>query len=347
MLNGAIYQIVSSFIESSARSARARSLSVRASLCAAAAALVLAGCAETELVVHAAKEIRAATVPATPKPVGEFKIGKPYEVNGVWYYPAADYAYAATGIASWYGEEFHGRPTANGEVFDMNAVSAAHKTLPLPSMVRVTNLENGRAIVVRVNDRGPFVHGRVIDLSRRGAQLLGFMDQGTARVRVEILPQESRALALSMPRAPGEAEAGPAVTAAPLVPVTAEALPGPPGLGPAPAPEPQVALDSEAWPSVAPPVALEVAAAPEVTIGPVRPTSLVIQAGAFLMFDNANRLRARLAGLGSVSVTPVMVGEQQMFRVRLGPLASVEEGDLMLARLIKAGYMDARLIVVE
>jgi rare lipoprotein A len=314
---------------------------------AAAAALVLSACAETELVTHAAKQIRA--VVPEKKAAGVYKLGKPYQVDGVWYYPAVDYDYAATGIASWYGPDFHGRPTANGETFDMNAVSAAHKTLPLPSIVRVTNLESGRSIIVRVNDRGPFAYGRIIDLSRRAAQLLGFERKGTAKVRVEILAAESRTLAFSTARTTEEGAADPAVKAAPRAAVTVEELPAP-GAAPGSKLEPQVALRSREWPAVAP--AEPVAANPgppelEAAYEPVRPTTIVIQAGAFLRYENAHRLGAKLSPLGPVTVTPVMVGEQQMFRVRLGPVASVEEGDSLLERLIKAGYTDARMIVVE
>lgn len=115
---------------------------------------------------------------------GVYKLGNPYKVAGQTYVPRHDPNYDYTGIASWYGDDFHGRLTSNGEVFDMHKVSAAHPTLPLPSMVRVTNLENGRSIVLRVNDRGPFVHNRIIDLSRAAADRLGFRNQGTAKVRV-------------------------------------------------------------------------------------------------------------------------------------------------------------------
>ena len=120
-----------------------------------------------------------------PKGGGVYRIGKPYEVAGRTYVPEENINYSAVGMASWYGDDFHGRYTANGEVFDMNSISAAHPTLPLPSYVRVTNVANNRSIIVRVNDRGPYTGGRLIDLSVKTAQLLGFHGQGLARVKVE------------------------------------------------------------------------------------------------------------------------------------------------------------------
>lgn len=128
---------------------------------------------------------------------GRYKIGNPYTLKGITYVPHVDYTYDAIGIASWYGEPFHGQATANGETYDMNDLTAAHKTLPLPSLVEVTNLDNGRTIQLRVNDRGPFADERIIDISRRGAQLLGFQNQGITRVRVRILADESRRLAVA------------------------------------------------------------------------------------------------------------------------------------------------------
>lgn len=118
---------------------------------------------------------------------GVSKIGNPYKVSGKWYYPKEEHGYEAIGIASWYGKQFHGKPTANGETYNMNSLTAAHKTLPLPTNVKVTNLQNGRSIIVRVNDRGPFVGDRLIDLSRRAAQILGFTNQGTTKVRIQAL----------------------------------------------------------------------------------------------------------------------------------------------------------------
>jgi rare lipoprotein A len=120
-----------------------------------------------------------------PRGGGVYKVGRPYKIAGNWYYPREDVNYDSIGIASWYGDDFHGRQTANGEVFDMDALSAAHPTLPMPTYARVTNLENGRSVVVRVNDRGPFAKGREIDLSRQAAKTLGMKHQGTAKVRVQ------------------------------------------------------------------------------------------------------------------------------------------------------------------
>ncbi len=119
-----------------------------------------------------------------PKTPGVFKIGQPYSINGRYYTPVADPTYDRVGVASWYGEAFHGKKTANGEYFDMNALTAAHPTLPLPSYAYVTNLNNQRTVLVRINDRGPYRHGRLIDLSRATARTLGFAADGTTRVRV-------------------------------------------------------------------------------------------------------------------------------------------------------------------
>lgn len=127
--------------------------------------------------------------PARPGkgPGPHFKIGQPYKINGTWYHPEFVTEYEEVGIASWYGSSYHGRPTANGEVYDMYALTAAHPTLQLPSVVEVVNLENGRSVTLRVNDRGPFVKGRLIDLSFAAARELGFARKGLARVQVRYL----------------------------------------------------------------------------------------------------------------------------------------------------------------
>ncbi len=135
------------------------------------------------------------------------KVGNPYKIAGVWYHPKEDPTYDQTGYASWYGQDFHGKATANGETYNMNALTAAHKTLPMPSYVKVTNLANNRSIVLRVNDRGPFVGNRLIDVSRRGAQLLGFHKQGLTRVRIQASDSDGR---VTSARARGRQVAAPA-----------------------------------------------------------------------------------------------------------------------------------------
>jgi rare lipoprotein A len=120
-----------------------------------------------------------------PKGGGVYRVGKPYQVAGVTYTPEENSRYRNEGLASWYGDDFHGRLTANGEIYDMSAISAAHPTLPMPSYVRVTNLSTRKSLIVRVNDRGPYHRNREIDVSAKAAELLGFRHHGTARVRVE------------------------------------------------------------------------------------------------------------------------------------------------------------------
>ncbi|RWD37501.1 septal ring lytic transglycosylase RlpA family protein, partial [Mesorhizobium sp.] len=116
---------------------------------------------------------------------GRDQLGKPYQVRGKWYYPKEDKRYRKVGLASWYGDAFHGRLTANGEVYDTMQLTAAHPTMPLPSYARVTNLETGSSVIVRVNDRGPYHEGRIIDVSERAAQMLDYDKVGTAKVKVE------------------------------------------------------------------------------------------------------------------------------------------------------------------
>ena len=123
-----------------------------------------------------------------------YKVEKPYKINDIWYFPAENYQYSQQGLASWYVPANGTATTANGEQYIASAVSARHKTLPLPSIVRITNLENGKSVIARVNDRGPMVNNRLIDVSQKGAELLELPVTGTAQVKVEILPAESQAL---------------------------------------------------------------------------------------------------------------------------------------------------------
>ena len=271
------------------------------------------------------------------------------------YYPQADESYDETGIASWYGPNFHLALTANGEIFDMNKVSAAHKTLPLPSVVLVTNLDNGRALKVRVNDRGPFVHGRIIDLSRRAAELLGTKDSGTAKVRVQYLKRESDrevALLQGLP-APGklDGQPGPTLVAAPAGEVTSQPLsPVDGSLAETPTqPERSRAVQTASRDVVAEQTAPDLPDEPEQVFQLPTPdaTDIFVQAGAFSDKSNAERLQTRLTSLGSSAVTPVEVNGQVLYRVRVGPVASVAEGDALLESVIQSGHPNARLVVVD
>ncbi len=304
-------------------------------------ALMLNGCAEKK------------APPTSPYGIGEgpasgvgpYKIGKPYQIGGVWYYPSEDYAYDETGVASWYGPDFHGKYTANGEVFDQDAVTAAHRTLPMPCIVRVTNLDNGRSVVVRVNDRGPFAHGRILDLSRRAAQLLGMELEGTARVRVQILADESRALAYQLKGGGSEVVAS---AAAPRVAVAAESLAPPPGKKA----EPQKSTADKSLPKAVVSTPATVAtideqhlATQDVKVVPVHPTQMYIQTGAFTHYDNAHRMSAALSAVGPASISQFSTSSGVMFRVRLGPIASLDAADAMLERVLRSGFPDARLVV--
>jgi rare lipoprotein A len=308
-------------------------------------------------VIAAALLLSACTKPTG----GVYKVGKPYRVADQWYYPKVDYAYHERGLASWYGPNFHGRPTANGETFDMRKVSAAHKTLPLPSVVRVTNLENGRSLVVRVNDRGPFIRGRIIDLSQKAAELLGFVEQGTALVDVQLIVEPSRQAALKVGAARNPDFGPPPPKAAPSIEVTIENL-NPKGntvaaggSGGASASRPvRVASTEPAVPGTPPPydgmtnIGTGTNAADAVVdvvpVGDAPP--IFVQAGAFAQYDNANRLRARIGLLGyPVRVHQVYITNQPMFRVRVGPLRSVEAADQALDRLVAAGYADAQIVI--
>lgn len=308
-----------------------------------------------------------------------FRVGQPnytvapYQVNGVWYYPRADYSYDKTGTASWYGPGFDGKPTSDGEIYDMNQLTAAHKTLPLPSVVQVTNLQNGRALRLRVNDRGPFVDGRIIDLSRRAAQLLGFEGVGTAPVRVRILKEpsievaeaamhgqtgptmlaEAPAAAVAEPRRPPPllAAAGPPslhareVIAAPLPaasrPEAAAPRPEPPPSTRPSSPPAFAAAPRHYWPTL---IATAHAETLHLPVAAGRSERIFVQAGAFAMPGNAQRVRARIASLGNVEVLAMMSHGSALYRVRLGPVASRAAAARLLKKVVENGYPGARVV---
>ncbi len=341
----------------------------------------LGACAESHLASHAVKKAQRSVAareqqanipkdnePRTDGKLSFYKIGDPYQIDGKWYYPKEDYGYRETGIASWYGDEFHGRYTANGEIFNMNAVSAAHRTLPMPSVVRVTNLENGRSMVVRLNDRGPFAKDRILDMSHRGADLLGFRAKGTARVQVEILKDESRKMkeaALQGKRittaelVPG-AEDDPELTGVPALMPAAGADDGfPPALTASEPPPPTAAplIPVSAVPLDAPGqspaqlAALQTGAGPagmaaRIPAPPERPWSrqVYVQAGAYAQFDNAVRVQNGIDGLGPATISPVTAGGQRFYRVRLGPFPSPYHAETALEQVVKRGYAGAKIV---
>lgn len=272
-----------------------------------------------------------------------YKVGNPYQIDGTWYYPRESFDLVETGIASWYGPNFHGKRTANGEIYDQEALTAAHRTLQMPSIVRVTNLENGRQIVVRVNDRGPYSRGRVIDMTRQGAALLGYHNKGTAKVRIEVLRDESVQVA-ELARNGATAQDQERI-------VLASAVPGP-LLTPSRPPEPVVASP----PPVATPVPVvtvpmpppppAAAPLPPVTSVPVSRTAIFVQAGAFSQRENATRLSRELRRVGRTTVVPFRMPDGRDFwRVRVGPAGSVEEADALLASVSQAGHPQARIVV--
>ena len=302
--------------------------------------LGVAGCAETQLAVHGAKRLIGKPDKDTNI---KYKIGKPYQIQGVWYYPEEDYQYDESGIASWYGKKFHGRKTANGEVYDMNELTAAHRTLPMPSFVRVTNLENGRSLILRVNDRGPFARGRIIDISRRGSQLLNFQKRGTARIRVQLLADQSRALKSRISNRSESAISGSPITIGrlPKAKVQTQSL--------APAGERKTPPQPVTFKTIAdkiPPPAVENNWVTEkVGQAPVINTNIFVQVGAYSRFDNANKVQAKLSPFGRAKLSQVLINGRDLFRVRVGPMESVSSADLMLTSLSQAGFPESRIIV--
>jgi rare lipoprotein A len=339
--------------------------------------LILTGCSELELASNTAKYNHHA------QEEGTFKVGNPYKVEGEWYYPKEQYTYSETGIASWYGPGFNGHHTANGEVYDANELTAAHRTLQMPSLVRVTNLDNGKSVIVRVNDRGPYRRGRVMDVSSKAADLLGFKGSGTAKVRLDLLPRESMQIAaaarsglstkgyeIAANQGTYAINTGPVYTQAPPVQLASAAPPGAVSATPLqdyPAgPDATVAaalqpVQQETESMVETPASAKTGETvavpghtrygqfypdPIVTEMPVKSTGIYIQAGAFANSDNANALSAKLsAAFQSAKVEPADVNGKHLFRVRIGPVENVQAGDALLTRVVGAGYKNAIIIV--
>lgn len=260
-----------------------------------------------------------------------YKVGGTYVIGGQVYSPNENYAYNESGMASWYGPGFHGKRTANGEAYDQRAMTAAHRTLPMPSVVRVTNLDNGNSVVVRVNDRGPFAHSRIIDVSKAAAEKLDMIRSGVASVRVEILPNESRRMKDIAQNGGSVSEQVAAMQGAPaLAPRAAIAAVPPPPPPPPPATRP-----------VAPAPTITTLATP----APSAPAQgYFVQAGAFSSIDGAERVRATLAHFGDSAISQTSFGPTSLYRVRLGPFASADVAQSTMGRVHQAGYRDARVV---
>jgi rare lipoprotein A len=271
---------------------------------------------------------------AVPRVEARSRYGNPpfYQVFGKRYYVlSSNVGYVERGVASWYGPGFHKIRTSNGESYDMYAMTAAHKTLPLPAYVRVTNLQNGRSVVVRVNDRGPFVGNRIIDLSYTAAAKLDMVRNGTAFVEVRSIDPSAAATA---PLTASTATPAPLNQAAPATPAPlAQTAPATPAI--------EVVTMPLAPAGNPPPVAGTAPAAAPVGVG----APLFVQAGAFSDPANAQRLAQRLRGgaYGNVFVRDDQIAGRRMYRVRIGPVPNVAEFDRIVAALERDGVQDAHL----
>ena len=317
------------------------------------AGVALSGCTELQLTEHFAKKAMHEPPPQTaPAITGPRKVGKPYQVMGQWYYPVSTSdGYREKGIASWYGKDFHAKDTANGERYNMYAYTAAHKTLPLPTFVRVTNLQNGKTMVVRVNDRGPFVAGRVIDLSYASAVALGIDIQGTAPVLLEALPADGSTLRPAESR--WVAETGVNVAADTdfksekftdqVVAKAEQAEAG--GTETSPVVE-TPALEAEelaaAVPAPVPPEPGLVQQIDGVTVGHVK---VYIQTGAFTNYDNAVAQLKNVQAYFAAELQEATINGKTFHRVRIGPMANVDEADKVLTKAIEDGFTSARVVI--
>jgi rare lipoprotein A len=291
-----------------------------------------------------------------PPPVGqgEYKVGKPYQVGGVWYVPREQPNYDARGVASWYGDQFHMKATANGETFDMNGVSAAHTTLPLPSMVEVTNLDNGKKLVVRVNDRGPFVDNRIIDLSREAAHQLGYDRAGLANVRVRYLgpapltgPGDGLRYASAKPMPTRLAPAA-------LAPLAAASSTSDPAMeiasgGPSRAMTARSAPADDVTVQSLPPITGSAIsntpiAGQVVTASTASASGLRIQAGAFSSEVNAQRAVSQLSSAGAASIVPMQRDGMTLYRVVLPAPADEAAAYALRDRVANIGFADARVV---
>lgn len=301
-------------------------------------AFAFAGCAEMNVASHFYK--KSTNKPAAyyaPAIKGDRKIGKPYAVLGKTYYPISNSeGFKQKGIASWYGKDFHRKKTANGERYNMHAMTAAHPILPLPTWVRVTNLENGKSVVVRVNDRGPFLHGRVIDLSYRAAHAIDMAKQGTAPVLVEALPTDG-----SLLRSAGRGEFYPANkvsshgVSAPEEPVIPKYRGFTNRVSQIPKVKPVEVIEEQ-------PKGSHFTSKTQKLTN----TRIFVQVGAFGSLENAEKQVTELKDV--YENTKIMLTErsgQTLYRVRIGPYTVVADADEVLSQVVRQGYQSAVMAI--
>ena len=260
-------------------------------------------------------------------PIPIYKIGNKYEVKGKFYYPKKDLNYNKTGIASWYGPKFHGKLTANGEIYDQNALTAAHKTLPLPSSVKVTNLVNSKSLILRINDRGPFVNDRIIDLSSKAADLLDLKKNGTGLVRVTILKEQT---------------------------ITLEKL-AKKGLFPEikdlPKPDtPNVIIPKKAIVKVEGISNKYIKKTHDKKINYDLKNlkgnhKIFIKLGVFTTLKSAKLMKKKLSFITKVNIYKIIKDKKIVFHVKTGPYVFVNKVDEVLSLLTKKGMQGARIII--
>ncbi|MBN9543689.1 MAG: septal ring lytic transglycosylase RlpA family protein [Alphaproteobacteria bacterium] len=232
---------------------------------------------------------------------GHYKIGEPYKIKDKWYYPEVNEKYVEEGVASWYGTSFHGSKTANGDQYNKKSLTAAHRTLPLPSMVRVTNMENGHSVIVMINDRGPFANDRIIDVSERAAELLDFKKKGTGNVRVEYLPKQTADLrsVLGLSQASSKVQAtGASVKDTELEEVMTENC--------------------------------------DANCG-----AYYVQVGAYKNKVTAKKLAAKFAKLGGIEVNQITKADVKLHRVRIGPFENETKAKKIVAKVKELGSYKA------
>jgi len=324
-------------------------------------AVFLAGCGSDKGYHHGFKSAELDPFAGTGSPYyrgggkipfggGKYFVGKPYQVAGHWFTPREQPGYDRTGVASWYGQAFHRRQTSNGEYFDMNTLTGAHATLPLPSYVLVTNLENNRNVVVRVNDRGPFVDTRVIDLSKRAADELAYRLKGTARVRVQYLGpaplkdhgEHLMAMNSALSTGAGKSDLvamaeNPRLTGGNSVQVAAASVNR---RQPKPIAEVQMA---DADQPMEPEQNQDVAPATE----PQPVQAYVVRVAVFHSLENANTAYQELASFGPTQIVRAVGANGPLYRVQIGPLDNTSDAQSALDSAVASGYEDARIVATQ